>query len=258
MQLRFIIIKLCVFISLFTLLFFGIRYLNLLRGAQLSENLNSIPWLFSAIAVIFSIISGFVIQTQWHTWDSLNDASHGELTMLRQLHNMAHHFPEKFQNDIRIAICRYLHHIIKESQWDYDRGVRSPFVEKALNQLEDLMFEIFKKFPTTGSLAFSFLNRGMEYREKRLQSSSHHLPPTLRFFIIFATFSMVFTSLFIVISSLLYYYLFTLIIGLLAYGIYLLIDDLDHPYRPGNWHLKTDTYKDLYLEIKEQIGYNEE
>jgi len=47
-----------------------------------------------------------------------------------------------------------------------------------------------------------------------------------------------------------YDYLFTSIIALLAYGIYLLIDDLDNPYRPGQWHLSMKVYKNVLQEIK--------
>jgi len=33
--------------------------------------------------------------------------------------------------------------------------------------------------------------------------------------------------------------------------VYLLIDDLDHPYRPGQWHLSTEVYKKVLAEIKQ-------
>src|SRR5437016_1432188 len=112
---RTVALKITVFIFLFTILFFSIRDFNLLPSNTLSANLNSIPWLFSAISLIFSIISGFVIQSQWHTWNELTDASHGELTMLRQLKSIAAHFPQDSTNKIRHGICSYLYIIIHES-----------------------------------------------------------------------------------------------------------------------------------------------
>lgn len=254
MYIKVIIYKILIFIICFTLIFFGIRYFNLLPITKLTENINSLPWLFSAISVIFSIISGFIIQAKWQTWDTLTDSSRGELSTLRQLHVMAHNFPDDTKNQIRHGISNYLEAIIHESVTHYDLGIRSRKVEEELNKLADIMFQVSKKYPETGLLAFALLNKSIEFRDRRLQTSSHHLPPALRFFIVFVTGCIVISSLFIGVDSITYDYFFTLIIGLLSYGIYLLIDDLDHPYRPGNWHLSMFEYEELFTEIKEKTN----
>ncbi|HEX8965090.1 MAG TPA: hypothetical protein VF820_01505, partial [Patescibacteria group bacterium] len=76
---RLILIRLVIFLLIFNICFFVIRYFNLLPSVKLIENNASLPWLFSAIGLIFSIISGFVIQSKWGTWNELIDATHGEL-----------------------------------------------------------------------------------------------------------------------------------------------------------------------------------
>ena len=247
--------KLFAFISLFSSIFFIIRSLNLLPSLNQQNNLSSIPWLFSAISIIFSIISGFVIQSKWHTWDELIDAIRGELSSFRQLHIMAHHFPDDVTATIRQQICLYLEVFISESRKHQNLGSRSVEIENALYDLEDTIFNARKADPESGVMAFNILRDCMSYRERRLQNSAHKLPLGIRVFMISATTVMIFSSLFIGVETLLYDYIFTLIIGLLAYGIYLVIDDLDNPYRPGDWHLKADEYEELFDEVKKECGY---
>ena len=247
--------RLFAFVSLFSCIFFIIRNFNLLPSLTQPNNLSSIPWLFSAISIIFSIISGFVIQSKWHTWDELTDAIRGELSSFRQLHIMAHHFPDEVTVTIRQQICHYLEVFISESHRQQNLGSRSVEIENALYDLEDTIFSARKSDPESGAMAFNIRHDCMTYREHRLQNSAHKLPLGIRVFMISATIAMIFSSLFIGVDMLLYDYIFTLIIGLLSYGIYLVIDDLDHPFRPGNWHLKADEYEALFDEIKKECGY---
>jgi hypothetical protein len=46
-------------------------------------------------------------------------------------------------------------------------------------------------------------------------------------------------------------YLFTLSIALLAYVVYLVIDDLDHPLRPGIWHVTSKPYEHLLAQLSQ-------
>ena len=249
---RIIFFKFVIFFAVFNILFFSVRFFNLLPSAKLIENNASLPWLFSAIELIFSIISGFIIQSKWSTWNALIDASHEEFSSLRELHVMSHHFSKEIQIKIKSEICNYLTTILKEAEDHKDLEKRSDDVDRAIFQLEEVIFEIdYSEHPNIGVMAFDLVRKCMEYREKRLQNILHRLPLGVKVFIIFATFSSIFTSLFIGVDSVAYDYLFTSIIALLAYGIYLLIDDLDNPYRPGQWHLSMKEYNKVLREIQE-------
>ena len=244
-------IRLIVFFVGFSIVIVLVRSLNILPLVSLHHNIDSIPWLFSAVSIIFSIISGFVIQSKWHTWDELIDATHGELSSFRQLHILSHHFPKKIQEQIKEQICNYLSIMIEESKLNPDLDIRSERVEAAIYKLEEIVFAIdYSQHPNMGEMSFDLVRKCMDYREKRLQNISHKLPYGVKIFVMVATVFMIFLSLFIGVESFLYYYLFTLIIALLSYGIYLLIDDLVHPYRPGQWHLKIDDYMVLLKEIQ--------
>ncbi len=249
---RLILIRLVIFLLIFNICFFVVRFFNLLPSVKLIENNASLPWLFSAIGLIFSIISGFVIQSKWSTWNELIDATHGELNSLRQLHILSHHFLPKIGVKIRKKITEYLNLIIYESEKNINLDQRSEDIDKALFALEETIFDIdYSEHPNIGAMSFDLIRKCTEYREKRLQNILHKLPLGVEIFIIFATGATIFSSLFIGVASLAYDYLFTSIIALLAYGIYLLIDDLDHPYRPGQWHLSIEGYKKVLKEVAE-------
>lgn len=252
MYARSVIIKLIIFIVVFSAVFWSVRLSNLLPQSKLDLDMRSIPTLFGVGNFLFSIISGFVIQQQWRKWDILMDASRGEVSMLRQLYVVAHHFPVKERNDIRFHIYRYLDILIKDRKVK-DFRYRSPKVDEALIRIEDAMFSVSKKNPDIGTFAFTYLTRAMEYREIKLQSNAHHLPTLIRLFLYFATGAVFISSLFLPFVNLFYNYYFTLVAASLAFGILLIVDDFDHPLQPGIYYLSADAYKNLRNEIKVKL-----
>ena len=243
---RYVII---VFVIVFTGVFFAFRYSGLPSTGTSTTAIN-LPWLFSAISLIFSIVSGFIIQSKWQTWNELIDAAHGEVSALKQLHMLATHFPMDIQKSVRTDILTYLDLIVDETS-GRKRSSRSEEVERAIYKLEENILDIdYSQHPNIGSLAFDLVTKCLEYREKRLQSVAHKLPRGVRYFMFFATCSIIFTSLFVNIDVMLYDYVFTLLIALLSFGVYLLIDDLDHPYRPGQWQLTKSEYQLMHREVQ--------
>src|SRR5580700_7119898 len=108
MYVRSVLIKIILFIVCFSVFFWFVRLHNIIPQNKLNDDIKSIPTLVGASNFLFSIISGFVIQAQWRKWDILMDATRGEVSTLRQLYVVAHHFPVKERNEIRFHIYRYL------------------------------------------------------------------------------------------------------------------------------------------------------
>ncbi len=257
MYARVVVIRIVTFIFAFTVLFWVVRLSNVLPQARLEEDIKSIPTLFGVGNFLFSILSGFVIQIQWRKWDILMDATRGEVSTLRQLYVVAHHFPVRERNDIRFHIYRYLDTYVKVNTHTKGKDLtfRSKKIDDALIRVEDTMFDVSKRNPDIGTLAFTYLTRAMEYREIKLQSSSHRLPVPIRIFLLFATASVIIGSFFLPFNNLMFNYYFTLIDALLAFGIILIVDDFDHPFRPGIYYLSVDAYRHLRNEIKNKLEY---
>ncbi|HSD98557.1 MAG TPA: hypothetical protein VLB73_02545 [Patescibacteria group bacterium] len=248
---RLIFLRIALFFFTFSLIFFGVRLFHIFPPVIAMQGNNPLPWLFSATGLMFSIISGFVIQSKWNTWNELIDATHGELSAIRQLHILSRHFSQKVQKEVKQKICAYLALILEESKYSTNLSRRSEQVDLAIFSLEETVFNIdYSQYPNIGSMAFDLVRKIMDFREKRLQNAQHKLPLGVKLFMIVTTYATVFTSLFIGETTLFYDYIFTSIIALLSFGIYMLIDDLDHPYSPGQWHLSAKDYKKLLDEVQ--------
>ncbi|MBA3723998.1 MAG: DUF4239 domain-containing protein [Candidatus Levybacteria bacterium] len=258
---RSIIIKIIIFTVGFTLLFFYVRTSNIIPEYKLEADRFAIPALFGAGNLIFSVISAFVIQAQWSKWDRLVDANRGEITMFRQLYILSHHFPKDDMNEIRYHIYNYLKTYIDASDSKNIKllSVRSTAVDNALIKIEDSVFNASKKHPDVGQMVFSYLTRAMEYRERKIQYTNQRLPQGMKIYLYGATYSVIFGSLFVPFNYIGYNYYFTLVVALLAFGVLLIIEDFDHPYRPGSFVLTVRLYQVLLDEIKlklEQRGFD--
>ena len=250
-----VILRFIIFILGFGALFWFVRFGNFLPEYKLSEDLRSIPTLFAAGNFIYSIFMGFTIQMQWAKWDSLVNANRGEINMLRQLFIVAHHFPVKERSDIRYHIYRYLEEMVLSYKAKKSKTLRyrSKSVDEALIKVEDSMFAASKKYPDIGPQAFAYLTRAMEYREQKLQFINQQLPVGIRIFVIFATAIVIFGSLFLPFTTVAYNFYFTMVLAILAFGVYLIIEDFDHPHQPGIHHLSVEPYKHLKNEIKAKL-----
>jgi hypothetical protein len=75
------------------------------------------------------------------------------------------------------------------------------------------------------------------------------MPTILKRIVVFADGLLILLSLFIAVNNLALDYIFTASIGLLAFTLILVVDDLDNPFRPGAWHLTTKGYEALLEEL---------
>ena len=82
---------------------FNILNLNLLHTDI--ADLGGVPWLYSVVGIIFSVLAAFIIQNEWQQWSNLVAAVKGEIVGLEQLWHCANHLPE----DVRVSICQPIH-----------------------------------------------------------------------------------------------------------------------------------------------------
>jgi len=101
-----------------------------------------------------------------------------------------------------------------------------------------------------GLLFLSLLNDLIRNRNIRIYQGGSHIPHILKNMLIFTDILLIILSLFIGVKNPWLDYVFTLSIGVLAYIIYIVIDDLDNPFRPGAWHLSPKEYQTLLDSIR--------
>ena len=89
----------------------------------------------------------------------------------------------------------------------------------------------------------------IEARNQRLNVSNEHMPIILKRIVFFTDILLIILSLFIAVNNVYLDYIFTASIGMLAFALIVVVDDLDNPFRPGTWHLTTEGYEQLLKEL---------
>jgi hypothetical protein len=91
--------KLFLFVIFFSSIFWIFRTID--RGKILFVNLSELsglPWLYSSIGLIFSILAAFTIQKEWEHWNELVEAINGEVNGLGELLLRCLHVPDCADN----------------------------------------------------------------------------------------------------------------------------------------------------------------
>lgn len=245
----FIIQILFIFI-IFSATYFGLYQLPVLDLHALKSTNDSAGWLYSAIGLIFGVFAAFTIQTQAREWDELLRAIRNEVSSLRRLLWISYTLPSHKTQQMNISIFNYLDHITHEGWKNIDSGVRSRELEESIRTLQEEVFALFKDNPSYEPLAISLIRSIFESREERMFYSAKRTPMLLKGTIYMGGFMMIILSYFIGVSNIWVDYIFTGSIALLIILIVLVIEDLEHPYRPGHWHITQEAYQSLLEEMR--------
>jgi hypothetical protein len=90
----------------------------------------------------------------------------------------------------------------------------------------------------------------MDSRSRRLLYSAEHIPNLLSQTMQFGAFLLIFLSMFVGVRTEWLAYLFTISIASLAYSVFIVLNDLNQPLKPGDWHITTKEYEDLLSRIE--------
>jgi hypothetical protein len=241
--------NIAIFAMIFSSIFFFLHATDVTKTVLRDdlEDLGGIPWLYSAVCLIFSILAGFVIQHEWDQWNDFMEAIKGEVSSLRFLWLWAQHVPDCGMK-LREAMKQYLTVTIRD-EWRPSALGESEAAGRALAIVQEEASTLFHhselRMTTVG-----IIGDLLRYREHRLHSGQRRMPAILRATVGFADGLVIVLSLFIGVKHLWLDYLFTLSIALLAYVVYLVIDDLDQPLRPGIWHLTAKPYEHLLAQLQ--------
>jgi hypothetical protein len=239
--------KLFLFLIVFSSTFWFIRTIDHGKIVRVDLlDLGGIPWLYSAISLIFSILAAFTIQKEWEQWNELVEATKEERNALRELWIWSNYLSRDDEQKIVGGIIKYLS-VIQQEWPRLEQGESSEEGENILDSLRNTIMGLTEK--THRLPLLSLFNDLIKNRNKRIFQSGSRIPPILKNTLIFADLLVIILSLFIGVKNPFLDYIFTLSIGVLAYTIYMVIDDLDNPFRPGAWHLTPWNYQILLDKI---------
>ncbi|MFA5714729.1 MAG: hypothetical protein WC998_03230 [Candidatus Paceibacterota bacterium] len=242
--------KLTFFVISFSVFFYWFHELSgYYNNKILLADVGGLPWLYASMGTLFSILAGFIIQKEWENWNNLIDSVKGEVEELRELWLWSQHFPKEIKDSLRNYIIDYLNVMIENGLNIGEKGERSESIEKNISNIRNLIFNISQDHPQLIGTTFIIFNKLIDKRNRRISSSSHHVPEAIKNTIFFSTILMISLSFFIGVKNLWLDYLFTLSVSLMTFVLYMVIEDINNPLLPGSWHLTTDDYKSLLSEI---------
>lgn len=241
------------FFLVFSALFAVVRILPGMNLVSLEQYNGGVGWLYSAIGLIFGVLAAFTIQTQAQKWDELLRAIRTEVNGLRRLFWLSFHLSPAQGTLLRRDMCNYLDSVIHEGWKDIDIGRRSHVLEDAIRKLQENVFLISRKTPVYSSTAIGIARSIFESREERMFQSARRTPLLLKATIYVGAIFMILLSYFIGVTNIWIDYIFTGSIAFLTILIVTVIQDLEHPYRPGHWHITQEAYRILLAEIQSKI-----
>ena len=237
------------FIVPFTAIFW---YIHTQFGSPVSlSTQGGLIGLYSTAAFIFTLIVAFVIQREWEMWANLSVSVRTEIDAVRELWKWSSLTDASLRDAVHAHLESYLRLIVSEWRKGGETK-RSDSVDVELDNMRALLVHRTLSLEGLGSQMRIALNELIRARNQRLNFSSEHIPGILKRIVILADWLLIILSLFIEMNNVYLDYAFTASIGLLAFALILVVDDLDNPFRPGTWHLTTEGYETLLNELTEK------
>jgi len=237
------------FLIFITVLFVCVRLIPGINSLTLVATSEGIGWLYSEIGLIFGIFAAFTIQAQAKKWDDLISSIRQEVISLRRLFWLSNHLPPEVGKKLQLGIQEYLGLVIHEGWKNIDTGDRSTGLENSIHFLQEVVFDLPKTAPEYFSTAIAIIRGIFESRENRIFQSSKRTSLLLKVTIYTGAIMMIVLSYFIGVSNFWIDYIFTGSIAFLVTLIIMVVEDLEHPYRPGHWHITQDAYQKLLNEV---------
>jgi hypothetical protein len=213
------------------------------------STLNGLSGFYSADGIIFGLIVAFVIQREWEVWTKLSESVQTEIDAVRELWKWSMYAEHSLCEEAHKHLEGYLASIVSE----WRRGGESKRSIEVDDELDGLRGMLANMSLSVGGLSFQLQSAFTDLvraRNQRLNFSNENMPGILKRIVILADALLIILSLFIAVNNVYLDFIFTASIGLLAFTLLLVVDDLDNPFRPGAWHLTSDGYQALLDELK--------
>ena len=243
-------VKISLFIAVFVLAFFTLRSLGGELYVLAHQDLGGIGWLFSTIGLIFSILSGFLIQHLWDKWERI------QKIVIEEIHALDHIImfnttSKELTGRTKELVRVYIQHVI-----DHEWSAKTRLLES--NEAILLLKDLNKEFPTLeatqqsqyiGTMA-KLINSLFYTRERRILLATRRMPYIIKNTFLLSAVLVIVLSLFVAIQSVVLDLIFTLSIGTLVFAIYLIVDDMDNILSPGAWHVSSKLYKEFLKKLE--------
>jgi Protein of unknown function (DUF4239) len=240
--------KFFLFFVTFICLFFTIR----LQGEEIykaaHKDLGGIGWLFSTIGLMFSILSGFLIQHLWDKWERI------QKVVLEEIHSLDHLIlfstvSDDMRERTKGVVNRYIQHVINH-EWSSETKLLE--TNESILELRSLNREFIASSVTQQDKnSYTKLINALLYtRERRILLATRRMPSIIRHTFLLSAVLVSTLSLLVAIENIALDLIFTLSISSLVCAMFLIVDDMDNILSPGAWHVSSKLYKEFLKKVE--------
>lgn len=241
--------KFFLFFIVFLTIFFTLRTAGETFYKTAHADQAGIGWLFSTIGLIFSILSGFLIQHLWDKWERIQKVVLEEIHALDHIVMFATHNTE-FSEQTKGLIRMYVQYVV-DHEWSLKTRLLGS--NEAIESLKVLNNEFIISNATLNQnkgILTKLINTLFYTRERRILLSTRRMPYIIKNTFLLSAVLVASLSLFVSINSVVFDLIFTLSISSLVFAIYLIVDDMDNILSPGAWHVSSKLYKEFLKKLE--------
>ncbi|MDM8559833.1 DUF4239 domain-containing protein [Candidatus Parabeggiatoa sp. HSG14] len=239
-------------IIIIVLLIFGLNYLLITPLWHIEDSILEI--FFSIFSIIYAIVAGFVIMVLLENYNAINAYIWAEINALQDLRDYLVYVDnqdevvDKIKRTVKIyaesVIEKEWPEMVSSSKVDMDTSAEIYEVMKSINKIEITnqsdTVALSKLIDTVGNIT--------THRTNRLYSSYEKLPFLLMLFIIISSFLVVFIFTLLPIQDTIIRFLLNWVNIFAVVFIYIIIWDLSHPFN-GTWSISNEPYRDFLTKM---------
>lgn len=198
----------------------------------------------SLVGIIYAVLLAFVVIVVWQEFDAATSVSQQEASAVGDLYHLAYGLPPAQQSKLQHDLARYINLMINDEWPLMQYGLSSAKTERAGHVILHDVMDIQPRTPAQGTVfatALQMVQTFFDARRQRLSENVTAVPPILWFtLIVGAIFTIGFTFFFGMDNGKIQLTMTAIIAALIAL-MFVLIIELDFPFRggtrigPGDW-----------------------
>lgn len=224
----------------------GLHYLvqRCIGPRILVEQNNVAGFIYSAIAVTYAVVLGFVVVVVWEKYDEVQNHVDAEAAAVFDLYHTARAFPQPLGHRVRADLRAYVDDVVTKEWPEMTKGT---LALSAASDVENIALEIETFSPANigqqdaHQVAMQELLRAFDARRERVLATSASVPPILWFSLIAGASATLGFTFFFGVQNRVVQLVMTGILAALITVMFVVINEFDTPFRgpnaitPGVW-----------------------
>lgn len=214
---------------------------------------------YSVYGVIYAIVIGFILAELLTRFHRLMTCISNELNAVEDIRDFLVYVDknEKTKLEINKALLRYVT-VVVDCEWELMKTCHSSFDSDTSAELYQLMeaVENIKKYDDSDGVALAAIIGKISdvttFRTERFERSRQRLSLPLHILIVFMSFILVSGFVMMNIPSLWVHTFVIFSVVTSVYLLYLVIDDLNHPYE-GVWNITDRPFRDVLVRLQRNM-----